>query len=173
VAWLDVEGTDIQYPVTQTEDNDYYLKYSFQRESYRYGSIYMDFRNDPLFNDFNTIIYGHTFPNDEEMFGGLQRYRRQAFWDEHNTVTVMLDGKYYLYKIFSVYVTEPNFDYRTPNYRVEANAERFLRDIQARSIIKSDIVPTLEDHILTLSTCTYDFYDARYAVHAILVGEKE
>ncbi|MDR1070131.1 MAG: class B sortase [Gracilibacteraceae bacterium] len=173
VAWLEVEGTPVLYPVTQTVNNDYYLKMSFQRQPYKFGSIYMDYRNDSLLNDFNTIIYGHTFPNDETMFGALQRYRKQSFWDEHHLVTVMLDKKYYDYEIFAVYVTEPNYDYRTPNYRNEEDAERFLREIREKSLIKSDIPVTAEDHVLTLSTCTYDFRDARYAVHAVRIAERD
>ncbi|MDR1961236.1 MAG: class B sortase, partial [Gracilibacteraceae bacterium] len=167
VAWLDVKGTPIQYPITQTTNNEYYLKTSFQREPYKFGSIYMDYRNDPYLSDFNTIIYGHTFPNDENMFGSLQRYRDQSFWDEHRTITVMLDKKYYDYEIFSVYVTEPDYDYRTPNYKTQEKTDAFLREIREKSLIKSDATVTAADHIITLSTCTYDFNDARYAVHAV------
>jgi sortase B len=172
VAWLEVEGTPIAYPVAQTVDNEYYLKVSFEGERYNFGSIYMDYKNDPEFTDFNTVIYGHTFPNDERMFGALQRYREQSFWDEHNMVTVMTDKKYFDYKIFAVYVTEKDYNYRRPNYTEPGNAENFLREIQEKSLIKADIVPTIADRILTLSTCTYDFNDARYAVHAVLVGER-
>lgn len=173
VAWLDVEGMPIKYPIVQAADNDYYLQNNFQRESSKFGAIFMDFRNDPLFQDFNTIVYGHTFPNSDEMFAAMRLLRDQNYWQDHNIITVMLDDRYYKYKIFSVYATEADFDYRTPNYRVTANAERFLREITERSEIDSGVTPALDDKILTLSTCTYDFNNARLALHAVLLEERD
>jgi sortase B len=173
VAWLDVDGTKIQYPVVQTADNDYYLRYTFQRERSILGAIFMDFRNNPMLQDFNTVIYGHTNRGSEEMFGSMKLLRDQDYWQDNHTVTVMLDDRYYKYEIFSVYATEADFDYRTPNYRRPEDAERFLREIQERSEIKSDVVPTPDDKILTLSTCTFEFNDARLALHAVLVEERD
>lgn len=168
VAYLDMPGASIAYPVVQGTDNDHYLHYAFDGTKNYMGSIFMDVANQPDFSDQNTVIYGHNMKKPG-MFYELTQYRSQAFLDEHKTFTITLDDQVLTYQIFSVYVTEPDYDYRTVNYPTEEGYQDFLDRIIARSLVASDAVVTTADRIITLSTCVYDFDDARMAVHAVLL----
>ncbi len=170
VAYLEIPGTDISYPVLQTDNNDYYLNYSFENEKDYRGAVFMDYLNQPDFSDQNTVIYGHN-TNKPGMFYDLSLFRQQEFTDEHNTFTVKLDDKILEFQIFSVYVTQPDYDYRTVNYIYQKDFQDFIDRIRERSLIKSNAEITGEDKILTLSTCVYDFDGARLAVHSVLKGE--
>ncbi len=82
VGWLYCEDTPINYPIVQSEDNDYYLRRLLDSTWNIAGTIFMDYRNAPDFSDWNTIIYGHNMNNDS-MFGTLQDYKKQAYYEEH------------------------------------------------------------------------------------------
>lgn len=172
VAYLDMPGASIAYPVVQGADNDHYLHYAFDGTKNYMGSIFMDVSNQPDFTDQNTVIYGHNMKKPG-MFYELTQYRSQSFLDEHKTFTITLDDQVLTYQIFSVYVTEPNYDYRTVNYPTEEGYQDFLDRIIARSMVASDASVTTADRIITLSTCVYDFDDARMAVHAVLLPSSE
>ncbi|MEG1278592.1 MAG: class B sortase [Cellulosilyticaceae bacterium] len=167
IGWIDIPETAIQYPLMQTIDNDYYLQHTFDKEENSAGSIYMDYRNDPLFTDQNTVIYGHDMKNGS-MFHNLRYMRKQEYVQKHPSIFVTVADEILEYEIFSVYPTEAAYDYRTPNYKEITQYEEFLSRIKKRSIIDTAIVPDKEDKILTLSTCAYDFEDGRLAVHARL-----
>lgn len=172
VAYLDMPGASISYPVVQGTDNDHYLHYAFDGTKNYMGSIFLDAANHADFSDQNTVIYGHNMKKPG-MFYELTQYRSQEFLDEHKTFTLTLDDQVLTYQIFSVYVTEPNYDYRTINYPAEEGYQDFLDRIIARSLVASDASVTTADHIITLSTCVYDFNDARMAVHAVLLPPNE
>lgn len=168
VAYLDMPGASIAYPVVQGEDNDHYLHYAFDGSKNYLGSIFLDVANRSDFSDQNTVIYGHNM-GKPGMFYELTQYRSQEFLDEHPTFTITLDERVLTYQIFSIYVTEPDYDYRTVNYPTEDGYQDFLDRIIARSMLACDASVTTADHIITLSTCVYDFDDARMAVHAVLL----
>ena len=80
VGWITIDGTAIDYPVVQGDDNSYYLTHDFNNSSSIQGSIFMDYRNQPDFSDWNNIVYGHNMDNGS-MFGALVKYRKQAFYE--------------------------------------------------------------------------------------------
>jgi SrtB family sortase len=112
VGWLHIEGTVIDYPVLQAEDNDFYLRRDWQKNDNIAGSIFMDYRNDILSIQpgSNTIIYGHRM-NDGSMFGELIKY--ESRWNFENHRIIHLDTLYetYEWEIFSAYITDTSFDY--------------------------------------------------------------
>ena len=171
VAYLDMSEASIAYPVVQGQDNDYYLHYAFDGSKNYMGSIFLDVANHADFSDQNMVIYGHNM-GKPGMFYELTQYRKQEFLDAHKTFTITLDDRILTYQIFSVYVTEPDYDYRTVNYPTKEEYQDFLDRIIARSLVASDAVVTVNDHIVTFSTCVYDFEDARMAVHAVLLPEE-
>lgn len=172
VAYLDMSDAAIAYLVVQGENNDHYLHYAFDGSKNYMGSIFLDHLNDPAFTDQNTVIYGHNMGRPG-MFYELTQFRSQDFADEHRFFTISLDHQKLTYQIFSVYVTEPDYDYRTVNYPTKEGYQEFLDRIIARSMIASDATVTADDRIVTFSTCVYDFDDARMAVHAVLVDAQE
>ena len=82
IAWIEIPGLEISYPVVQGRDNDYYLHHLITGENHKSGSIFMDFHNQEDLSDRNTIIYGHNM-KDGSMFGGLKKYRDPSFYEEH------------------------------------------------------------------------------------------
>lgn len=171
VAWIDIPGTVIDYPVMQASDNKYYLRKTFSREYNILGSIFADYKNSPNFDDQNTVLYGHNM-KDGSMFYDIILLKNQDFYDLHNKIIVSLDNRILEYTIFSVYEVNKDYDYRSPNYSSEA-FKKLLTEFKTKSVISSDITPAPQDRILTLSTCSYSFNNARLVAHAVLTSITE
>lgn len=171
VGILKVEGTRIRYPILQGKDNEYYLNHTIDGKRTTAASVFMDYTNRADYSDLNTVLYGHNM-NNGSMFHELILYREQAHLDKYGIMTVTTQDKVITYQIFSVYPTEPEYDYRTPNYTSGKMAQSFLDRIAARSIVQKEVELTPESQVLTLSTCVYDFYDARLAVHGVKIKEE-
>ena len=82
LGWLTVYDTNIDYPLVQAEDNEYYLNHNPKREAEGSGSLFLDYRNAKDFSDFNTIVFGHHMAH-HEMFGDLDQFLDEDYWDKH------------------------------------------------------------------------------------------
>lgn len=171
VGWIQIPGTVIDYPVLQFMDNVFYLERNFYGEKHKAGSIFMDYRNGSEAEDFNTILYGHHMA-DGSMFKDLMKYKKEDFFREHPTIKFDILNKEYEWEIFSIYVTDVEFYYIDTNFPTEEKKLDFIRSIRERTLYETDISVGPEDHILTLSTCTYEFDNARFVVHAKRVDPK-
>lgn len=168
VGWVKIKDTKIDYPVLQAKDNNYYLNHNIHRKHAKAGSIFMDYRNKRDRTDKNTIIYGHHM-KDGSMFKDLVKYKDKDFLKAHPIIELDTLKKITKWEIFSMYVTDTDFDYNRTYFAGDEEYEVLLREIQSRSIFKTDIEVTKEDKILTLSTCTYEFDNARFTVHGKLI----
>lgn len=168
IAWIEIPGTGIDYPVMQSKDNKYYLRKTFSREYNILGSIFADYRNSPDFNDQNTVIYGHNM-QDRSMFYDLSFLKKQDFYDKNNKILIYLDDRILEFTIFSVYEVDKDYDYRSPEYDTEIFKNR-LEDFKKKSLIVSATTPAVDDKILTLSTCSYSFNNARLVAHGSLTA---
>ena len=168
VAYLDVIGTSVQYPVVQGADNEYYATHTFTKKKRVAGAIFMDEWNQNTFADFNTVIYGHNM-KDGSMFSELREYRHAKFLREHKTIEVTLLHSKLTYKVFAAYQVEDDFDFRGFSYRTREAQAGFLRSITKRSAIKTDTAATVDDTILTLVTCAAENRNWYWIVHAVLV----
>ena len=167
LGWISIPETMVSYPILQGEDNDFYLKHTWQKASSSVGSIFMDYRSNPELTDFNTVIYGHRM-RDRSMFGSLGDYKDQEHWRTHPSIYLADADGAYRYDIFAVYeasVTGPVYDLR--EFDTEER-EEFIDACLEQSLIETGIVPTVDDHILTLSTCTGNGYANRLVVQAVL-----
>lgn len=168
VAWIEVPGTVINYPIVLTEDNDYYLHRDFSGNESKAGSIFMDYRNGGIFEDRHSILYGHNM-RDGSMFAGLMAYKDANFFSENNLIYIdMPDGRT-VWQIFAVYVTTVDFYYIITDFADDQAYHGFLQTIESKSLFRSDISPSVDDNLLTLSTCTYEYDDARFVVHAMRI----
>lgn len=168
-GWLSIPGTRIDYPVVKSTDDVKYLTRSFEGKGRSAGTLFLDKRADGAFGSQNSVIYGHNM-QDKTMFHDLTLLRNRETFNKANKAYVQLpDGTILIYEIFSVYACAPNYDYRGADYPGDTAAEFFKR-ITERSSYANGVVLTPEDRILTLSTCVYDFADARLAVHGKLVN---
>lgn len=169
VGWIKVDKTKVNYPVVQANDNDYYLKRSFNKVKNPGGWIYADYRVN--FKNFgkNTIIYGHNLTN-RTMFGSLVETQK-SYWyksPEKKYIKISTPTSNSVWVIFSTYTTEPVTDYLRTNFK-NYDYEEFLNTIKSRSIHDFGINVTTNDKILTLSTCN-DAGTKRIAVHAKMVS---
>lgn len=167
VAWIYIEGTNIHYPVVKGNDNSYYLNRLFDGSVNGAGSIFMDYRNEADLSDRNTILYGHNMQNGS-MFAQITKYRDQAFYDAHPTCLIMTPQGNYKLEFFAGYVTNMNDDAWKLEFATDEEYLLWLEDAGARSTFTSMVEPTPQDRVVTLSTCTYEYNDARYVLVGIL-----
>lgn len=168
-GWITIPGTVINYPIMQSDDNDYYLNHSYTGAVLGAGSIYADFRCvEGVRNNKNLVIYGHHMSNNS-MFYSLDLYFQENFFKNNNTVYIYtLDGMY-TFKIFSVYETNMYYPYIRTFFEDKAAFDEFAKTMQANSIHdNSSFTLNGDSHILTLSTCNNRTDEGRVAVHAVL-----
>ncbi len=169
VAWIEVLGTNINYPVVQTDNNDYYLTHSFDNSKNEAGWIFADYRNhfDTL-ND-NSIIYGHG-RWDGTMFGSLKQVLEEDWFLNRQNHIIRLSTLQanMIFQIFSVYTIYKESYYMIPNFSSQLSYQDFLNTIQKRSKFSFATTVNTNDKILTLSTCQ-DNEGNRIVVHAKLI----
>ena len=104
------------------------------------------------------------------MFAQLEKYKEKEFFQNDNDIKIEVENdKILTYKVFSVYVTDANDNYIKTNFDNKSEYKEFLDKIKNKSIYKSDINVDENDKIITLSTCSYEFNDARMVVHGKLL----
>jgi len=168
-GWIKVDNTNIDYPIVQGKDNSFYLDKDINKNYVSSGSIFMNYLNNG-FNDENTVLFGHHMRN-KTMFAQLKKYKEKEFFYGNNDIEIEIeDGKTLKYKVFSAYVTDANDNYITTNFDDKIKYKEFLEKIKNKSIHKSDIDVNEDDKIITLSTCSYEFNDARMVVHGKLLN---
>ncbi len=172
VGWLKVPNTNIDYAIVQHSDNEFYLKHSFDKSYSNAGWVFMDFRNDAINLDDNTIFYAHNRYSNGTMFGTLgYALNKEWYSKESNTyITFTNIYKKYTWKIFSVYKTPYTTDYLKVIFYDNQERLDFYNMLKNRSINDFGINLTSSDRIITLSTCSTD--GGRIVVHAVLVNEE-
>lgn len=166
IGWIYIDGTNINYPIVQHTDNDYYLTHLYNNEPNSAGSIFMDYQNDAAFSDQNTLIYGHS-RLDGTMFAQLRKLKEQSFVDQHPNITIYTETETAEYKIISVNVVSDTYNYRSLD--IGNNLETYIESMIQSSCIQTDTAITDTDKIITLSTCTNVIEDGRLIVIAKLI----
>lgn len=167
MSWIRIEGTRIDYPVAQGEDNQYYVNHLIDGTRNKNGAIFADYRNNADFTDKNTILYGHHMKSGA-MFAALVEYQDIEFWKEHPIVEIFLPGEHYIGEIYSAYITPADSETFTVHFENDENFAEYLEMTTKESLIDTGIGVSAEDRIITLSTCTYEYDNARFVVHAKL-----
>jgi len=168
VAWISSENGEINYPVVQAEDNEYYLDHLFDGTKNKNGTIFMDYRNSSVFEDRNTLIYGHNMGNDT-MFASLIDYSSEGYYEENPVLILVTPEESYYLEVFSGYVTKAVSEAYRRDLEDDAVYLDFLERIREASVFNAPVELTEADRIVTLSTCSYAYDDARYVVHCKLV----
>ena len=175
IGWIKVLGTDINYPVVQTNNNDFYLTHSFDKSYNKAGWIFADYINKNLKNnelDKNTIIYGHNRQNNS-MFGTLSNVFKEEWLSnkENHYINFSTLNNNMVWEVFSTYTIEKEEYYIQSNFSSDEEYISFLNTIKNRSTYKYDVNISKEDKILTLSTCT-NVGKGRTVLHAKLIYRK-
>lgn len=173
IAWIRVPGTDIDFPVMYSkDDNRYYLEHNIYGEEIISASIFVEYYNHADFSDFNTVIYGHNM-NDGSMFGQLHRYEDRGFFDANRTVYIYLPDKTLTYEIFAArFVSNDHILSVCKNEdrdSCEAYIDGIYNEKSSDSNVDTGISITADDSIITLATCDRYKRDQRFVIHAVLV----
>lgn len=165
VGWIYLEGSEINYPIVQSDDNSYYLKHLFDKSSNSSGCIFLDCRNSPDFSDRHSIIFGHHMKNGT-MFSGLDAYKSQEYYDAHPRILLLTPDQNYAIEIFAGYVVSVDQDAWQIDFVADTDFEDWLKRTKEHSCFTNSITPSVTDRIVTLSTCSYEFNNARF----VLIG---
>ena len=168
VAWVMIPDTRVNYPVLQTDGNQYYLDHTWDGEQNTVGSVFMEYQNSSDFSDYNTIIYGHNMGATGEMFDAIEDYKTIEYLEAHPHVYIVNDDGVFRYDVFASYATHIESDAYGMVMKQDKTRQEFLDFTKEMSHIDSGIEPELKDQILTLSTCyTYE-QRIRWVIHARL-----
>lgn len=166
VGWIYIPDTNIHYPIVQGSTNEEYLYQMFDGVYAMAGSIFLDYRCQPDFSGRNSVIYGHHM-KDNTMFTALEGYKDQPFYDAHDTVLLLTPTQNYRIRVFSAYVSDTEGDAWVTRFDDESYAA-WLQRLRGRSVFISRWQPDAAQRTVTLSTCTYEFEDARFVVHGFI-----
>ena len=168
IGWIQVNGTNINYPFVQTKDNSYYLNHSFDQSNNNAGWVFLDYRNHLNNLDNNTILYAHG-RLDTTMFGSLKNLLKSSWYDNPDNYLIKLSTptSNSLWQVFSVYHLETTNDYIYTNFLTTSQYQDFLNTITSRSIYNFNTTLNTNDKIITLSTCYNK--DEKMVMHAKLI----
>jgi len=170
VGFISVSGTNINYPIVQTTNNEYYSNHSFRKKRNNAGWIFMDYRNNALDFDRNTIFYGHS-RFDGTMFGSLKNVLTTNWLNDRNNHIVRLStiNENTLWQIFSVYTIPVENYYLNIDFITDEEYNTWLQTMLNRSIHDFNTTLDINDRVITLSTCADTNNKQRIVVHAKLL----
>ena len=175
VGWLEIEGTSINYPVLQGNDNEYYMTHNYKKQKSKNGSIFLTKDYNWSIPSSNLLIYGHNLSNGT-MFQELLKYEKEDFYKKHPIIRFTTNNEDAEYEIISAfksrvyYKSEKNVFryYYFVNAKTEAEYNEFVQNAKKASLYNIDKTAQYGEQLITLSTCSYHVEDGRFAV----VGRK-
>lgn len=172
VGELVVNNTNINYPVVQGSDNDYYLDHNINKEKNANGWIFLDYRNDAMNLDKNNIIYGHNMYYSGIMFGTLYKTANSSWYTNPENQIITYNTLYedMQFQIFSIYRVPDTNDYLKVFFEDDNDFLEFIDMITERSIYNFNVPVNADDKIITLSTCSNNG-TKRLVIHAVLINE--
>ena len=175
VGFLEIENTNISYPVVQENDNEYYMTHNYKKEKSKNGAIFLDKDYDWNIPSNNYLIYGHNL-NNGTMFQELLKYADESYYKEHPTIsftTADEEGVYDIISVFrsKVYYTSDNvfkyYFFINPKTKEEYND--YIKNIKENSLYNIEQTADYGTQLITLSTCSYHVKDGRF----VIVGAKQ
>ena len=185
VGWIKIDGTAIDYPVVQADDNEFYLIHNFDKEYEARGSIFMSFDCDPQLKSKNTVIHGHNWL-DDTVFSELAEYSSFNYYKKHPVIEFNTRTEMHKWKIISVFITSADptedndyvFNYTYPNMGGD-NFAKYSEELKKRTLFHTNVDYNENDQFLTLSTCTREVdkdgkrADCRIAIVARMIRPNE
>ena len=172
IGWLKIPGTEIDYPVMQTSNNEYYLDHNYNQEYDKNGSLFLDKDCDVVKRNTNLIIYGHHMKSGK-MFGNLNKYSSESYYKEHSTIqfdSIYEKGTYQIMYVFrSRIYNEDEIVFKYYQFIDAASEKEFnsnMQEMAALSLYDTGVTASYGDELLTLSTCDNSEEDGRFVVVA-------
>lgn len=180
IGWITIPNTEVNNPVYQTIDNQYYVTHDMDKQSNSYGALFLDYRCDinPMSLSQNQIIYGHNMRYGA-MFGTLKEYRSLDFYKSNPLIYFDSLYEQRVYKIFAIMIVndteDETFGYSYSAYRTTFTSDfsDWIQHSRDRSLFDIPVDVNEEDEIITLSTCCYDYDNARFVIMGRLVRTDE
>lgn len=183
IGWIQVDDTGIDYPVLQSNSSDpnYYLYRDYLKNDTKYGSVFLDSAAqifDQNTSSQNLVLYGHNM-NDGSMFAPVLKYGDLDFYRNHAVFRFDLSDRPGAWKVISVFKTNVQehqgsvFPYTQHIFASDEKFLDFVQQVRVRSLIETDVTVNENDQLLTLSTCSYEFDDARTVLVARRVRDSE
>ncbi len=175
VGEVKVNNTEVDYHVVQAKDNDYYLTHNINKEKNVNGWIYMDYRNNSMNLDKNTILYGHNKLYSRVMFSSLHDTLNKKWYTNPENQIITFNTLYenMKFKIFSIYRVPKTNDYLKVFFKDDTEFLDFTSMITKRSIYDFKVPINKDDKIITLSTCSGNYATNRLVIHAVLINNNE
>lgn len=172
IGWLKIDDTNIDYPVMQTANNEYYLDHNYNQEYDKNGSIFMDANCDVVHRNTNLIIYGHHMKSGK-MFGNLNKYSSESYCKEHSLIqfdTIYEKGTYQVMYVFrSRIYNEDEVVFKYYQFLDAVSEQEFnsnMQEMAALALYDTGVTAVYGDELLTLSTCDNSEEDGRFVVVA-------
>lgn len=172
IGWIKIDGTNIDYPVMQTSNFEYYLDHNFEQEYDRNGSIFLDPDCDVIKPSTNIIIYGHNMRSGN-MFGSLDKYSQESFMKEHPEIrfdSLYRKGKYKVMYVFrdrlydDTTVTFKYYQFIDTHSPEEFDSN--MKNMAEMSLYDTGVTAKYGDELITLSTCDHSEENGRFVVVA-------
>lgn len=176
-AWIDIEDTNIHYPIVQSKtDDSYYLEHTIEGVRGLPGSIYTEKVNAKDFSDFNTLIYGHDM-KDGSMFKHLHKFKDSEFFNTHDTVVIYTEKEMHTYQIYAVVIYDDrHIMYHYDNDDME-DREAFIQSLkevgERGSLYRKDVTIDTDSKLITMSTCITGQSNKRLLVVAVEMDVKQ
>ena len=172
-GWIKIDDTNINYPILQTTNNDYYLTHNYKKEKTNYGSIFMNSNCNIKDNNSNIIIYGHDM-KDGQMFKHLLKYEDKVFYDEHSNIKIATEEQESNYKIISVFKSRVFYQdeknvfryYQYYNLENENKYNEYIENCKKIQLYDTGETATYGEQLITLITCEYSQKNGRMVVVA-------
>ena len=171
VAWLRIPGTNVDYPVVQTDNPDYYLNHTFSGKSSVVGTLFSLADADYAAPGRNIAIYGHHLRSSgEKMFTSLVRYKNPDFYEDNKTIVLDSLYRHSEYTIFAVVnMKAGDWEPSRTMFSGDAAFMAFVNRAKSESLYDTGVEVGADDHILTLITCdrSYAGKEGRLVILAV------
>lgn len=167
IGWIYCADTHIDYPVVQGPDNDYYLHRLFDGGYSAAGTIFLDAECASDFSYFHSILYGHHMKNGS-MFRDLEKFKDEEFFRAHPYLILMTPETNYVIEVFAGYVSSVTEDSWKIEFTDGDDMTAWIEECIEKSNVDTGVVPANWNRLITLSTCSYEYHNARYVLHGIL-----
>lgn len=176
-AWINVPGTNVDYPVLQSKTSDYFYLDRDVYKNYLYaGSIYTEVCNLRNFSDRNTVLYGHNMA-DGSMFATLHRFEDEEFFNKNKYIYIYMPGRKLTYEIVSAYNYDDRHIMNSFNFADDKVFQEYIESVMnPRSLVcnvNEDIELDLNSKLITLSTCLNSDDSGRYLVQGVLIKDEQ
>jgi sortase B len=172
VGWIEIPGTAVSYPLLKGTDNQYYLTHTWNKSVLSVGAIFLESKCSRSLTDFNSIIYGHNMKNGS-MFAAIRSYSSKDFWSAHQNVYIVDETGVRRYEVFSAYQVSASGKAYQIGFQDDTAKQDFISFCTHQTSYKTGVTPSVNDKILTLSTCIGSDNSVRWVVQGVLRGTAE